>query len=279
VVRGEVLLVDVCGLDGGLADRGRDGQGREGTRGPGEVAHSGQFVFLRETCAFCDYLVHGVLDEGADGLEHADEDGRGVALVALADGLEHADEKHACGSARVYMRTRGRAASLCVGIYDGGVWSMSLMPAIAEADEDAESIDTCTSTSVDLQPQTTLAQMRAVLGRCGAGLRGLPAGGQPRPPAVALIDQLQGDAAGELLQHVDRPLMLAQVSKGWRAAVLGARPHAPLHYVADLAKYRASTSTDKNREMLADLAVKCGQYDVVSIKISKNRNGRSTRCT
>ena len=60
---------------------------------------------------------------------------------------------------------------------------MSLMPAIAEADEDAELNDT----GADVLPQTTLAQMRAVLGRCGAGL-----------------DVLHGDAAGELLQRVDQ---------------------------------------------------------------------------
>jgi Ran GTPase-activating protein (RanGAP) involved in mRNA processing and transport len=143
---------------------------------------------------------------------------------------------------------------------------MSLMPAIAEADEDADFTDMCTG--ADVLPQTTLAQMRAVLGRCGAGLGGLPAdGGQPTP-AVPLIDQLQGDAAGALMQHVDRPLMMAQVSKGWRTAVLGAQPRAPLRYVVDHAKYYASTSTDKNTEMLADLAVKCGRFDVVAITIS-----------
>ncbi len=138
------------------------------------------------------------------------------------------------------------------------------MPAIAEADEDAELNDT----GADALPQTTLAQMREVLGRCGAGLGGLPADeGQPTP-AVPLIDELQGDAAGALMQHVDRPLMMAQVSKGWRTAVLGAQPRALLRYVVDRAKYHASTSTDKNTEMLADLAVKCGQYDVVAITIS-----------
>jgi hypothetical protein len=136
---------------------------------------------------------------------------------------------------------------------------MSLMPAIAEADEDAELNDTCTG--ADVLPQTTLAQMRAVLGRCGAGLDGLPA-----------------DAAGALMEKVDRPLMVAQVSKGWRAAVRGALPRAPLRYVADYAKYHASTSTDRNAEVLADLAVKCGQYDVVSITITQlNRQLRDAR--
>jgi len=129
------------------------------------------------------------------------------------------------------------------------------MPAIAEADEDAELNDT----GADALPQTTLAQMRAVLGRCGAGLDGLPA-----------------DAAGALMERVDRPLMVAQVSKGWRAAVRGALPRAPLRYVADYAKYHASTSTDKNREMLADLALKCGQYDVVAITISNMRHRNFT---
>lgn len=48
--------------------------------------------------------------EGDGGPRAVGEDGRGVvAEVALAHGLEHADEKHACGSAGVYMRMRGRA--------------------------------------------------------------------------------------------------------------------------------------------------------------------------
>ena len=108
------------------------------------------------------------------------------------------------------------------------------------------------------QPQATLAQMRTVLGRCGA-----------------LLDALPTDAAGAVLARVDRPLIVAQVSKGWRAAVLGATPRAPLRYVLDRAKYHASTSaaqyrysTSKNGEMLGDLSVKCGKFDVVSITIS-----------
>ena len=108
------------------------------------------------------------------------------------------------------------------------------------------------------QPQATLAQMRTVLGRCGA-----------------LLDALPTDAAGAVLARVDRPLIVSQVSKGWRAAVLGATPRAPLRYVLDRAKYHASTSaaqyrysTSKNGEMLGDLSVKCGKFDVVSIAIS-----------
>lgn len=100
--------------------------------------------------------------------------------------------------------------------------------------------------------------MRTVLGRCGA-----------------LLDALPTDAAGAVLARVDRPLIVSQVSKGWRAAVLGATPRAPLRYVLDRAKYHASTSaaqyrysTSKNGEMLGDLSVKCGKFDVVSITIS-----------
>lgn len=161
-------------------------------------------------------------------------------------------------AARAYICVCAGGLSYVRGIYDGDFVSMSLMPSIDETDEVAcnKDEDLNDSERLELQPQTTLAQMRLVLGRCGAGLDAMPA-----------------DAAGELMNRVDRPLVVAQVSKGWRAAVLGAQPRAPLQYVADPAKYLASRSTDKNREMLAELAVKCGQYNVESITMSKmNRN-------
>lgn len=128
------------------------------------------------------------------------------------------------------------------------------MPVIEEADEGEanEHLDDA-NTGVEL-PASTLAQMRAVLGRCGAGLE---------------LDSLPAEMAGPVLARVDRPLLMAQVSKRWRTAVLGAKPRLPLRYVVDPAKYHASVSTDKNAEMLADLAAKCGQYDVVAITISR----------
>jgi len=79
---------------------------------------------------------------------------------------------------------------------------MSLMPSIDELEEVAVE----SSKDDELQPQTTLAtlaQMRLVLGRCGAGLDAVPA-----------------DAAGALLERVDRPLVGASGVPG--AAVAAA---------------------------------------------------------
>ncbi len=98
--------------------------------------------------------------------------------------------------------------------------------------------------------ETTLAQMRLVLGRCGAGL-----------------DELPADAAGELLKRGDRPLMLRQVSRGLRAVVAAGK--LPLAYVLDHHKVDASTSTDKLGDIMGDLELKCTEFDVVSISVCR----------
>lgn len=95
--------------------------------------------------------------------------------------------------------------------------------------------------------EPTLLEMRRVLGQSNG------------------LQELKDDVKRLVLTYVDRPLTLRRISKGMRESVHLLK--LPLGYVLDLAKFEASTSTDKIGDVLGDLGLKCHEFDVVSISM------------